>query len=404
MRKRKNKIFLYIIQNSFKNKNCPKTKTKKYSFVLADFMYGMSLLIIAIGLGIFIGKIVTNLKESNEKLATLKKLREFGTIQVIYPPTGITINKKILDFKFVSLKDITLVYKIFFKDLKTNTISYCFSDVIKIKKGENIIPLDLTKCINSSDGIIQIYFLYEGNLAFSYFIKYSNKTALIIFKNLPLRNYVRIGEKIFEGLPEITYNVPAEKNIYYEMVSPYYYVEGTLFLSPGEEKVINPGTFHYKNITFTVNSYTTDIYTLYLNGYILGSISPGDHITIPYKEDYKVKSFSIYENDKILLNLFRIRLTVVNGLYPINIKEFEICLTNGSRGIPGYVFIQNTKELKYTDHKCSGSSVNNGAFILLPFTNDLKSNSIIAYDLKFEKEKQYLVGEGETSPIEIVLS
>jgi len=376
---------------------------KKKSFVLADFMYGMSLLIIAIGLGLFIGKIVTNIKENNEKIATLKKLQEFGTIQVIYPEAGLIINKKVFDFKFISLKDLVLSYKVYFKDSATETTSYCFSDVMKVKKGENIIPMDLSKCINSSNGLVQIYFLYEGNLAFSYFIKYSNETALLTFKNMPLRNYVRIGEKVFEGLPKVSYNIPAS-NIYYEIGSPYYYVSDLVNLNPGEEKIIDVKSFTYSNLTFKVNSYTNNIYTIYLNDYLIGSLTSGNELNHIYKDDYKVKDFKIYQNDLLLLKLSNLKLSVVNDVYDINIKQFEICLDNGSAGIPGVIFVENTKKLFYTDHKCTGSNVRNGVYIYLPFTPDYKVNSLRAYDLEFKKEKDFLVSETSDPIIHITLT
>ena len=376
---------------------------KKKSFVLADFMYGMSLLIIAIGLGLFIGKITTNLKENNEKIATLKKLQEFGTIQIIYPESGLIISKKSFDLKFVSLKDLVLSYKVYFKDSETDTTTYCFSDVIKVKKGENVVPMDLASCINSSNGLIQIYFLYDGNLAFSYFIKYSNETALLTFENLPLRNYVRIGEKVFEGLPKVSYNVPAN-NIYYEMASPYYYIDDLISLNHGEEKIIDVKSFTYSNLTFKVNSYTNNIYTIYLNDYLIGSLTSGNELKHFYKDDYKVKNFKIYQNNLPLLELSDLKLSVINNMYEINVKQFEICLDNGSSGIPGAVFVENTKKLFYTDHNCAGSSVKNGVYVYLPFTPDYKINSLRAYDLKFEKEKDFLVSESSGSTIHITLS
>jgi hypothetical protein len=305
--------------------------------------------------------------------------------------------------KFVSLKDIVLNYKVYFKDSKTGTVNYCFSDVIKVKKGENTIPFDLTNCVNSSNGIIQIYFLYDGSLAFSYFIKYSNETALLTFKNLPLRNYVRIGEKVFEGLPKVSYAVPAG-NVYYEIASPYYYVDDLISLNPGEEKITDVKSFTYANITFKVNSYTNNIYTIYLNGYLLGSLTSGNELEHIYKNDFNVKEFKIYQNDLLLLKLENVKLGVINNVYNINIKKYEICLDNGSSGIPGAVFIENTKKLLYTDHKCAGSSVKNGVYVYLPFTPDYKINSLRAYDLELKKEKDFLVSEDSDSIIQITLS
>jgi hypothetical protein len=223
----------------------------KKSFVLADFVYGISLLIVAIILGIFIGKVSINFKENIEKNLILNELREYGTIQILYPPLDYQINKKFFDLKVFSLKDLKLKYKVFF--ISNDEINFCGQDIYSFKKGLNIIPLDLQNCINSSKGIIRIALIFENNLANVYDLKYNNESANIEAKNLPLRNFFIIGAEVFEGLPEVYYSTDA-KNIYYELGSPYYYDSGVLNLEPGEKEIFDPTSYTYTNLTFSLGS------------------------------------------------------------------------------------------------------------------------------------------------------
>ncbi|HIQ50693.1 MAG TPA: hypothetical protein EYH54_01840 [Nautiliaceae bacterium] len=373
---------------------------KKKSFVLADFVYGISLLIVAIVLGIFVGKISVNFKENMERTLILQELREFGTIQIIYPQANYIINKKIFDLKIFSLKDIKLKYKIFF--LGKKEVNFCSQDIYSFKKGLNIIPLDLSDCINESEGIIRISLLFENNLANVYDIKYSNKSSNLEFVNLPLRNLIIIGSEVFEGLPELYYSTDADL-IYYEIISPYYFDVGTLSLNPGDTKKIDPTTFNYKNLTFSLGSiYYNSVFSIYLNGFYLGTVSPGESLTISYRDDFKIRSLEIYEGGKLLGKVENTKLLVTNNKYEFSVKEFDICLVdadNRSIKVPGFIRVKNTEKIYYTE---TGNR-RNCVIVPLAFAPDITSHIIEAYSLDYKKYNKITVTERSNNNIVIPL-
>jgi len=375
-------------------------KFNKKAFVLADFVYGISLLIVAIVLGIFVGKISINFKENMERSLILQELREFGTIQVIYPQPNYIINKKIFDLKIFSLKDIKLKYKIFF--LGRNKVNFCGQDIYSFKKGLNIIPIDLSDCINENDGIIRISLLFENNLANVYDIKYSNKSSNLEFRNLPLRNFVILGSEVFEGLPEVYYSTDANL-IYYEIGSPYYFDSGVLSLNPGDKKIIDPTTYSYTNLTFYLSSiYYDSVFSVYLNGFYLGTVSPGRDLTIRYKDNFKVKSLEIYEGNKLLGKIENTKLLVTANKYKLTVKEFDFCLvdaSNTSIKVPGFIRVKNTEKIYYTE---TGSR-RNCVIVPLVFTPDITSHIIEAYSLDYTKYNKITVTERSNSNIQIPL-
>ena len=371
----------------------------KKAFVLADFIYGISLLIVAIVLAIFIGNMTTKFKNSLEKNNIIKEFSEFGVIQFLYPPSNYYINTKSFDLKLFSLKDLKIKYKVFFID--NYSVTYCYQDVYGLKKGLNIIPMDLSSCINSSSGIIRISALYDDALLFTYDIKYDNKTVDLEFLNMPLRNYVAVGSDVIEGLPNVYYSTIA-KNVRIEMASPYYYVEDLLSLSPGNRKTFDASKFIYSNLTFNINGYSTNIYSIYLNNYYVGSAATGNKLETIYKNDYFVKSLDIYEGNYKLGHIENTKLTVTDNSYDITIKNIEVCLVdadNTSIKLPGFVFVRNTKKIYYTDHGDKKSCV----YVPLAFTPDLTQHVLDAYDLTERKHGDAIVTSNTESPVIIEL-
>ncbi|MEO2154426.1 MAG: hypothetical protein ABGW69_01325 [Nanoarchaeota archaeon] len=372
----------------------------KRSFVLADFIYGISLMIVAIILAIFIGNLSTNFKQSLEDNTILNELSEFGTLQVLYPSSNYIINTKNFDLKLFSLKDIKVIYKVFF--ISNNEVNYCIQDVYYLRKGLNTIPLDLGNCINSSNGLIRFSVLYNDKLAFTYDIKYDSTSKDVELLNMPLRNYVIFGSQVYEGEPNLYLSTLAN-NIYLEIGSPYYALSTLLNLNNGEKKVIDVSSFLYKNLTFEISSYYNSIFSVYLNNFYIGSFSVGNKLTTKYKDDYYVKSFDVYDGENKLLHLENTKLSVDNGVYNINIKQFEICLEdaeNSSIKLPGYIFVENTKKIYYTDHGDHDSCT----YVPLAFTKDLTAHVIKAYSLDNKKFGKKLIIESDSSPIIIKLS